>query len=366
VAKNSGDKTEAPTAKRKREARKEGQIPRSQELTSWGSLLVAVWLAPATFGAVADLLDRLMRRTSDLIAEPDMREAIGMLGDGLRGALLALAPFVLGLMLLGVAGQLAQIGWAPSPKAMKPQLKKLNPVAGFKKTFSVQGLWEGGKAALKVVLLALVSWGPLASVTEQLAGQGAMALDDILVTVGASALSLAQRIALAGLGLAVVDYVLQRRRINKSLKMSKHDIKEEAKQSEGNPQMKGEIRARQLAMSRNRMMAEIPKADVVIVNPTHVAVALRYDPTNGAPRVIAKGAGVVAARIRELAQEHGIPLVQDVPLARTLHKLCDLGDEIPGDLFEAVARVLAFVFALRARKASPRPLPLPVYQPATT
>ena len=359
----NSDKTEAPTPKRKAKARKEGQIPRSQELTSWAALLIAVWMAPVTFGACTRLIERLMRRMGDLIAEPDPREAIGMMGDGMLGALLALAPLTLVLMLFGVVSNVAQIGWAPTSKGLKPQLKKLNPMSGLKRLFSPAGLWEGGKAALKVVLLALVSWSPLMSMTERLSAQGALALPDIISAVGGAALSLGQRIAYAGLGLAVLDYAMQRRRIGKSLKMSKHDIREESKSSEGNPHVKGEIRARQLAMSRNRMMAEIPNADVVVVNPTHVAVALRYDPAKGAPRVVAKGAGVVATRIRELATEHGVPLVQDVPLARTLHKLCDIGDEIPADMFEAVARVLAFVFALKARKTSRRPTPLPVYQP---
>jgi flagellar biosynthetic protein FlhB len=131
--------------------------------------------------------------------------------------------------------------------------------------------------------------------------------------------------------------------------MTRREVKEEHKQSEGDPQLKGAIRSRQLAMSRNRMMSEVAKADVVLVNPTHVAVALRYDPARGAPRVVAKGAGAVAARIRERAGEHRVPMVEDVPLARALHAQCDLGQEIPGELYEAVARVLAFVMALRRR-----------------
>jgi flagellar biosynthesis protein FlhB len=362
VAKEAGEKTEAPTPKKKREARKEGNIPKSAELTSWSALLLATFLAPLTLERCFRLLDRTFARVGDLVAEPDVAESVGLLGQSLLGALLALAPFVAGLVVLGVSGNVVQVGWAPTWKTIKPQPKKISPKAGMKRIFSPSGVWEGGKAALKVFILASVSYGPLATITGQLAG-GGLSLMAMLPLVGDAALTLARRIALAGLVLAGMDYAMQRRRVNKSIKMSKHEVKEEGKQSEGNPQLKGEIRHRQLTMSRNRMMAELPKADVVLVNPTHVAVALRYDPAAGAPRVVAKGAGVVATRIREAAAEHGIPLVTDVPLARTLHKLCEIGDEIPGDLYEAVARVLAFVFALKVRKASTAPLPVPVYQP---
>jgi flagellar biosynthetic protein FlhB len=149
--------------------------------------------------------------------------------------------------------------------------------------------------------------------------------------------------------MAIADYAVVRRRIGKQLKMSKHEVKQEHKQQEGDPLLKGAIRSKQMAMSRQRMMSDLAKADVVLVNPTHVAVALRYDPSRGAPRVVAKGAGAVAARIREVAAEKRIPMVHDVPLARALYKACDLGSEIPADLYNAVARILAFVMMLKAR-----------------
>jgi flagellar biosynthesis protein FlhB len=149
--------------------------------------------------------------------------------------------------------------------------------------------------------------------------------------------------------MAAADMIVVRRRTNKQLRMSKQEVKDEHKRSEGDPQVKGQIRARQLAMSRNRMMADLPTADVIVVNPTHVAVALRYDPEKGAPRLVAKGAGAIAAKIREAGTEHRIPLVQDVPLARAMYKGCEIGQEIPPQFYAAVAKVLAFVMSLKAR-----------------
>jgi flagellar biosynthesis protein FlhB len=183
----------------------------------------------------------------------------------------------------------------------------------------------------------------------------------VLEVLGDHALALIRNVAVAGVVLAAADYLVQRHRVGKQTKMSKDDVKQEHKQSEGDPQLKGAIRSRQLAASRNRMMADIPTADVVLVNPTHVAVALRYDPDKGAPRVVARGAGVIAAAIRERAGEARVPLVRDVPLARALYSSTTVGQEIPAELFAAVAQVLAFVISRRSRgqrggeHRSPRP-----------
>jgi flagellar biosynthetic protein FlhB len=165
-------------------------------------------------------------------------------------------------------------------------------------------------------------------------------------------MTLMRDVALAGLVMGLADYAYQRRRVGKQLRMSRHEVKQEHKQSEGDPLLKGAIRSRQMAMSRNRMMSAVADADVVLVNPTHVAVALRYQPDRGAPRVVAKGAGHVATRIREAADRHRVPMVADVPLARALHAACELDQEIPVELFTAVAHVLAFVLSLRAKGAS--------------
>jgi flagellar biosynthesis protein FlhB len=270
------------------------------------------------------------------------------------------APLACALMGFGVVTNLAQVGWTPSSKKLAPKLSHLNPIKGFKKMVSPQTAWEAGKTALKVALLAGLVTRAVWSVVPTLTQAGGFTVATATTVAGTASLGLMRSVAIAGLGLAVVDYALARRRIGKQIRMSRQEVKEESKQSDGDPQMKGAIRSRQLSMSRNRMMSEVARADVVIVNPTHVAVALRYEPAKGAPRVVAKGVGEIAARIRAQAEEHDVPIVRDVPLARTLHKACELGDEIPGDLFDAVARLLAFIFALRVdgRAAGTHELPL--------
>jgi flagellar biosynthetic protein FlhB len=235
---------------------------------------------------------------------------------------------------------------------MAPKLSRLNPLKGIRRTFGTQAVWETLKAMLKVAVIALVLWSVVRKLVPTLMLSGSLPVLAIVDTVSGSALALLRSAAVAGLVLAGADYAFIRRKTNKSLKMSKQEVKEEHRQSEGDPQMKGAIRSKQLAMSRSRMMAEVPTADVVMVNPTHVAVALRYEPGRSAPRVVARGAGTVAQRIREVAVEHRVPLVHDPPLARALYHEVDLGKEIPSELYTAVARVLAFVMSLRARGAA--------------
>jgi flagellar biosynthetic protein FlhB len=182
-----------------------------------------------------------------------------------------------------------------------------------------------------------------------LLSSAAMSLETLVDTVTSALIGIIRAAAGAGLVLAIADYAMSRRRTNKQLMMSKEEVKEEHKRSEGDPHVKGHIRQRQFEMARHRMMADLEQADVVLVNPTHVAVALRYEPSKGAPRVVAKGQGLIANKIRERATEYRIPMVMDVPLARALYKSCDLGDEIPAEFFAAVARVLAFVMMMKTK-----------------
>jgi len=178
---------------------------------------------------------------------------------------------------------------------------------------------------------------------------GSLPLSSILTKVSDAIFGIIRSAGFAGLAMAGADYMMARRRIGKQIRMSKQEVKEEHKRSEGDPHVKGHIRQRQLEMARQRMMSDLEKADVVLVNPTHVAVALRYEPSKGAPRVVAKGQGLIATKIRERATEFRIPMVMDVPLARALYKSCELGDEIPAEFFAAVARVLAFVMMMKAK-----------------
>lgn len=344
-------KTEKPTPRRLQEARKQGQVPRTPEVGAWATVLVATWLLP---GLVRHLLDTGAARlgaVQRVAASPDPAVLLPLLGRGLRDAVTLAVPFGLPLAAAAVLAAAAQGGLRPAPALLKPKLSKLSPIAGLKRMAGPQGMWEGGKAVLKTTVMALAAYSSISSTVPPLLDVGRLSLAAVCASTAAALLNLVRTVAVAGLVLAVFDYAVVRRRIMGQLRMSKEDLKEEHKREEGDPQIKGKIRSRQLEMSRNRMMSAVADADVVVVNPTHVAVALKYDPARGAPRVVAKGVGTVAEKIRQRATEHRVPLVRDVPLARTLHRICDLDDEIPPDLYAAVAKVLAFVFGLRARGA---------------
>jgi flagellar biosynthetic protein FlhB len=262
-------------------------------------------------------------------------------------------------MLVGVAAALAQGGFFLATKAVKPSAKKLNPISGMKRIFGPQMLWEGAKTLVKSAAVALLVWSAVRTMMPVI---GAPSSPELLLShTSDHAIGLVRSVALSGMVMGALDYAWQRRKIGKQTKMSKEDVKQEHRQAEGDPLVKSAIRARQLAAARNRMMADVPTADVVLVNPTHVAVALRYDAQSGAPLVVARGAGVIAAKIRELAAEASVPLVRDVPLARALYTSTEVGREIPAELFAAVAQVLAFVISRRSRgqrggeHRSPRP-----------
>jgi flagellar biosynthetic protein FlhB len=345
----SGEKTEKPTPEKRRKARKEGQIARSADVGAWLGMLAASYLLPMTLSRTGDAARAALAGLPRVIGDPNPEQAMGLMGDALRGGALALAPLAGALLVLGIAAAAGQGGLHIATKLMVPKFSRLNPFSGIKRTLGPQAWWEGVKALVKTTALGAVLYTTVKDLIPVLMSAGSVPFELLMGTVGNGMLTLMRTAAAAGLVMAAADYLVVRRRTGKQLKMTKQEVKEEFKRSEGDPHVKGAIRQRQLAMSRNRMMAELPTADVVLVNPTHVAVALRYDPARGAPRVVAKGAGVVAKRIRETAMEHRIPLVQDVPLARSLYGSCELGQEIPPELYGAVARVLAFVLGLKAR-----------------
>jgi flagellar biosynthetic protein FlhB len=345
----SGEKTEKPTPKRLKEARREGRIPRSPDVGAWAGMLVASALLPPLARRMSGAFNGLIVQWGGIVADPDPAKLLALLGAGAKAGALVVAPLAGTLLVVGVATSAAQGGIHPATKALLPKFSRLNPLKGIKRTFGTQAVWETLKAVLKVAVIALALWTVVRRLVPQLMLSGSLPLLSIVDTVTGSAVSLVRTAAVAGLALAAADYAFIRRKTNKSLKMSKQEVKEEHRQQEGDPHMKGAIRSRQLLMSRNRMMAAVPDASVVMVNPTHVAVALRYEPGEGAPRVVARGAGAVARKIREVAAEHRVPLIHDPPLARALYQGVDVGKEIPPELYAAVARVLAFVLNLRGR-----------------
>jgi len=345
-------KTEKPTPRRLKKARQEGRIPKSMELVAWASLLGAVFLLQLTVKLAGSQFRPLFTRTADAIAHPEEAKALALLGKWGAGGLIVIAPLLLGTMVIGVATNVAQVGFSPSSKLLTPKLARISPLKGIKRLVSTQTLWESAKALLKVAVLAFIAVRSILGIVPTLVSGGHLSTMTTVSIVTGRALSMVRTVAFVGLGLAAVDYGYQRRKVMGQLRMTKQEVREEHRESEGDPRLRSHIRSKQLAMSRNRMMAAVAGASVVVVNPTHVSVALRYDADEGPPRVVAKGADLVALRIREEAARHGIPLVADVPLARTLHRACELNEVIPTELYDAVARILAFIFALR-RNGSP-------------
>jgi flagellar biosynthetic protein FlhB len=342
------DRTEAPTPKRRREARRKGQIPRSQELVTWAQLFVVTSMLSATIGTAGSALREVTAKVGHLIVRPDEEQALSLLTGGTFRVMLAVLPLSLAVAGVGVAGSLAQTGLLLSSHGLKPKFDRLNPFKGLKRLLSPQSGWEAAKVLARTSILTGVALPPVRHIADEVVLLGHPDLHTILALVAHDALQILRNTALAGMALAAVDYGLQRRRVMRSLRMTKQELKDEHRLTEGDPLVKAAIRSRQQQMSRNRMMSEVATATAVIVNPTHVAVAIRYQPGVSAPVVVAKGRGAVALRIREEAERHRVPIMRDIPLARALHASCDLGQEIPVELYEAVARVLAVVMALKA------------------
>jgi flagellar biosynthetic protein FlhB len=342
----SGEKTEKPTAKKRKESRKEGQVARTQELGGWASVLAFGMALPVLLQREFHSLWALFERSLRMTEHPTTDHALGLLGDAAGHVFVVLLALGSMVMVIGVASALAQGGFVLATKSVKPSAAKLNPIKGAKRIFGPQAAWEGVKMLLKSSLVGLLVYGAIRGLMPLVGGM--VPIQATLQQLSHSALGLMRNIALAGLALAAADYAMQRRRVGKQTRMSKEEVKQEHKQSEGDPMLKGAIRARQLAASRNRMIADVATADVVLVNPTHVAVALRYESELGAPRVVARGAGAIAAKIRERAGEERVPLVRDIPLARALYSSTNVGQTIPSELFSAVATVLAFVISRRS------------------
>jgi flagellar biosynthetic protein FlhB len=348
----SGEKTEQPTQQKLKKAKQEGQIGRSQDIGAWFGMLAASIMLPRTLGSAMDHARELMAKIPGVIADPDPALALGILKNALMGAAWAVLPLALTMMAVGIAAAGAQGGIRVATKLFIPKFNRLNPLPGVKKMFGPQALWEGTKALIKTSVLTAVLYMTMKDIVPVLMTAGRLQLGSLLGVINNATLSLIRAASVAGIVMAAADYFVVRRRTNKQLRMSKEEVKQENKNTEGDPHLKAHIRGKQMAMARNRQMADVPTADVVMVNPTHVAVALRYDPEKGAPRVIAKGQGTIATKIRELASAHRIPMVQDVPLARALEKSVEVGQEIPAEFYGAVAKVLAFVMSLKSKGAA--------------
>lgn len=343
------DRTENPTGKRKREARQKGQVALSREVSGWVVALAATLMLPLLLRSGETRMVALFADALNVTASPSPQGDLSVLGAGLLDVLELVLPIAGGFLVIGVLVSVAQTGGLFSLKAASPKFSRINPLAGLKRLFSVQSLWTLAKQALKIAALVIIAYKIVGQLGRTIVGSQPVDIAPIITYAGSQILGLVRDVAAVGLLLALVDYAIQRKRHKKSLMMTKVEVKEENRQSEGDPLIKREIRRKQWKFSRARMIAAVAGADVIITNPTHYAVALRYQSgQGGAPQVVAKGADEVALRIREEAAKHNVPVVEDRPLAQAIFAACEVDDYIPRELYVAVARVLAFVFTLPA------------------
>jgi flagellar biosynthetic protein FlhB len=364
-AETGGERTEEASARRLQEAREHGQIPRSRELGNFATMIGGSAAVIVVGGAGAGRLAEIMRSSLSFdprgLADPDTM--ISHLGNVTISGLIILLPIFGALIVLALAAAVALGGWNFSPQALVPDFSRMNPLEGFKRLFGLSGFSELAKALLKCAVVG----GVCAVVAGRLFGD-VIALGHMApkAAIGRSAGLLADAFIWLCASLAViaiVDVPLQIFQFNRSMRMTRQELRDEAKDSEGRPETKRRIRQMQQQLARRRMMTKVPGADVVIVNPTHFAVALKYDPDKmRAPRVLAKGVDLVALNIRRIAEEHRVPIFDSPKLARALYRSTDLDREIPAGLYMAVAQVLSYIFRVRtlnptvaARLAKPDP-----------
>lgn len=347
----AGERTEAPTPKKRQDARRQGNVSRSQEVVSIGVLLAAVAglrvVGPKMWGDMQDLM-------RDGLGQPTYQElttesAMKMGQDAGLHILLMMAPLFAILVVTAVVLNVTQTGLLLSGAGLKPKFSHVNPGAGLKRIFSMDGVVNLGKALAKMGVVSVVVWMTLQSHMAEISGLGQLGVAASTMRLGGLAFDIALRSAVVLFVLAIADYAWQRRKWMKNLRMSKEELKQEMRESDGDPQVKAAIRRKRQQLM-NRMIAAVPTADVIVTNPTHFAVALKYDPvTMGAPIVVAKGADLLAKRIREVARKANVPILEEPPLARALYAAVPVGQHIPANLFHAVAEVLAWVYALRAK-----------------
>jgi flagellar biosynthetic protein FlhB len=351
-----GEKTEAPTPRKLADARAEGQVAKSQELAGAAVLLVGVWMLQSVGGKLIDEL-KLLLSTAASNTSVDVTSGAwlrSLLADNVLVIAPGLGLLLVCILLTGVTVNVAQTGLLWAQKRLGFHFDRLNLFKGLKRMFSSQGLVELVKNLFKLLVVGLVGYSFLKARAGDVLLLGQMDLASAVSAWTALGIALAMRVGAAYLTLALVDYAYQRWTVMKSLRMSKEEIKEDFKSSEGDPFIRSRIRGQQRRMARMRMMSNVKKADVIITNPTHLAVAVQYNAQDmNAPKVVAKGADRVAERIKALGREHHIPIVQNVPVARALYRAVDIDDEIPPELYVALAEVLAYVYRMRGQSYRP-------------
>lgn len=345
----AGEKTEEATPKRKSEARQKGQVAKSNEFNSAFILLLAFFSLKVLAPAMYDESLKLMEHFFTMVPQSDftIMTAEDLFVDFSSSFLKLILPIMLVIVSVSIIINFLQVGFLFTLEPLQPDFSKLNPITGFGRLFSLRSLVELAKSVVKIVIVSYFVYGFIMDKASTIPQFMLLDLEDVLPRIGELVLSLAFQILTVLLILGILDYYYQWWQNKDSMKMSKEEVKEEAKQAEGNPEVKSKIKEKQRALAMQRMMQAIPSASVVVTNPTHFAVALKYESSLAAPLVIAKGQDLVALKIKEIAKENSIVIVENKPLARTLYASVEIGDYVPEDLYQAVAEVLAYVYQLK-------------------
>ncbi len=343
---DDAEKTEEPSAKKLEDAKKEGNVPRSQDTSAFITLVVAVVVVYFATAFLTSRIEHLYHYYSELISteiNPRIAYEIGL--TTLKELILMIIPLASVVALAGIIASVAQFGFVFTTKPLTPDLKKIDPIKGLGKLFSMKKLIESVKITAKVSVVFAVAFYFLIQDIHELPTVIGFGLEQQIKWLVEKIIILVAVMLIVLFVMAMIDLMITRYQYFKDLRMSKQEVKDEYKQMEGDPQVKARIKKIQMEMAQKRMMAEIPTADVVITNPTHYAVALRYHKEKeNAPRVIAKGIDNMALKIKEIAREHAIQVVENPPLARELYAKCDIDELIPENFYQAVAEVLAFIY----------------------
>lgn len=352
MAEDQQEKTEEATQQRRDDFRKRGQVAQTRELASVLALLgsaVLFWaLGRFSLQQVSELITfALGQNLVDAVKLNQFAPIVFFVG---KKMIFLMGPIILMLLLLSIISTVVQVGLLYNEEAMDFDLEKINPLNGFKRIASMKSLVEGAKSLLKLVFVCLTVYWLVKDELQVLPRLAGLSIEQIMAYTGSLTVKL-----LGGLGvfmavIAAADYFFQRYDLEKQMRMTKQEIKEEHKSREGDPMIKARIRRIQREMSNKRMMKDVPKADVIVTNPTHIACALMYDPaTMAAPKLVAKGSGFMAERIKEIARENGVPVMENKPLARAMFKTLKIGHTVPRELFTAVAQVLSYVYRLKRK-----------------
>jgi len=350
---SSGERTESPSSKRRSDFRKKGQVAQSREVQAAAmfTLLLLFWIffAPIFWEQIREMTTVLWRDSGEYaITTLSLMQLSYYIGAGLA---MALAPLFLVVLVVGFFATFLQIGWLFTTQPLMPDLSKLDPIKGMARFVSKRSLVEVIKSLLKVGLIGWVAYKTVKGEFDQALLLLQMPVEHTVLYLAKTAALVMAKVAAIMIVLAILDYAFVRWELEEKMKMTKQEQKEEMKETEGDPHIKSKIRSIQQQMARRRMMAAVPEADVVITNPTHIAVAIQYQAGKmDAPLVLAKGQELVAEKIREIAREHDIPLVENPPVARLLHSKVEVGQSIPEEMFKAVAEILAYVYSLKGRR----------------